>query len=379
MTDKVLITGGAGFIGSHLADSLLADGHQVSLFDNLHPQVHGTDQSLPEYLNPSVQVIRGDVRNPTTLGQALKGKNVVFHFAAYTGVGQSMYQIREYQDVNVTGTATLLEILSQQPEPKSKLIIASSRAVYGEGAYTCSECGFVHPAPRSVEQLRKEQWELTCPNCQRPLKPVPTPEELEPRPASIYALGKYNQEQTALIVGQAYDLPVVVLRFFNVYGPRQSLQNPYTGVLGTFITRQLLGKSIHIYEDGQESRDFVFVSDVVDACGKAMQRSEAIGQIINVGSGQSLTMQQVATTITNLLGGPEPIITGQFRVGDIRHCFADLNRAKRILKYEPKVSFNEGIGQLVESVIGQEWIDSSRIAEEELEKRGLAPPLDKED
>jgi dTDP-L-rhamnose 4-epimerase len=377
VAEKVLITGGAGFIGSHLADTLLAEGHEVTLYDNLHPQVHGVERSPPEYLNRKVELVRGDVRDLESLGQVLQSKSVVYHFAAYTGVGQSMYRIQEYQDVNVTGTAALLELLSQRSAPKPKLILASSRAVYGEGAYHCAGCGLVHPEPRGVDQLRQGAWEVTCPICRQPLTPRPTPEELDPKPASVYAVGKYNQEQTALIVSQAYSFPLVILRFFNVYGPRQSLRNPYTGVLGTFITRLMMGKPVQIYEDGQESRDFVYISDIVEACLLAMNRSGVNGQIINVGSGQVLTIQEIAETVTTFFDGPQPIITGQYRVGDIRHCYADIARARKLLDYEPAVSFTEGVGWLVGSLAGQTWADLSRMAEEELEKRGLAPHLDR--
>lgn len=369
---KVLITGGAGFIGSHLADLLISQGHEVTLFDLLHPQVHGPEQKPPDYLHPAARLIQGDVRDPAALQAALDGIDVVFHFAAYTGVGQSMYQISEYLDVNVQGTATLLEQLSRPSSSVRRLIIASSRAVYGEGAYHCANCGPVAPLPRTADQLRAGHWQVICPHCGQPIQPIPTPETKTADPRSIYAASKLNQEQISLIVGEAYNLPVVVLRFFNVYGPRQSLKNPYTGVINTFITRLVNGLPPQVYEDGRPSRDFVHVSDVCQACLLAMTSVTAAGQILNVGSGQPLSLLEVAQTIARHLNGPSPIITGQYRLGDIRHCHADLTRSRQQLGYTPQVPFDAGIAQLLEQLAGQEWADQSAQAEAELIARGLA-------
>jgi dTDP-L-rhamnose 4-epimerase len=369
---KILITGGAGFIGSHLADSLINQGYEVTLFDMLHPQVHGVERRLPDYLNPAAHLIQGDVRDANALAAALDGIEVVFHFAAYTGVGQSMYQISEYLDVNVQGTAALLELLSRPSSSVRKLIVASSRAVYGEGAYHCPRCGPVSPLPRTAEQLRAGRWELTCPCCGQTVQPIPTPETQTTDPRSIYAVSKLNQEQISLLIGEAYGLPVVVLRFFNVYGPRQSLKNPYTGVINTFITRSMNGLPPQVYEDGRESRDFVHVSDVCQACLLAMTNEAANGRIFNVGSGQSLSLLEVAQTIATHLGGPAPVITGQYRVGDIRHCDADLTHARQRLSYSPAVSFAAGITQLLNEVAGQVWADQSGKAEAELVARGLS-------
>jgi dTDP-L-rhamnose 4-epimerase len=371
VAEKVLITGGAGFIGSHLADALLELGHKVTAFDNLHPQIHGARQQTPAYLNPDVEFIEGDIRDDEALQAALENKSVVFHLAAYTGVGQSMYQIQEYMDVNVQGTAGLLELLSQNVHQARKLILASSRAVYGEGACQCSHCGLVNSPPRSTAQLQEGSWEITCPRCYREVKPVATPESKTPDPRSIYAISKQTQEQICLLVGETYKLPVSVLRYFNVYGPRQSLRNPYTGVLNTFITRLLNGKPPQVYEDGRESRDFVHVKDVVQACLMAMTREEANGQIINVGSGQALSLLQAAQTVARIFGGPEPIITGQYRAGDIRHCHADLSRARQLLGYEPGVMFEDGMRELIDGLADQYWEDRSLVAEIELQKHGL--------
>jgi dTDP-L-rhamnose 4-epimerase len=371
-SQKVLITGGAGFIGSHLADRLINQGHEVTLFDLLHPQVHGLEHKPPDYLNPAARLLQGDVRDANALQAALDGVDVVFHLAAYTGVGQSMYQIGEYLDVNVQGTATLLQLLSRPSSSVRKLIVASSRAVYGEGAYHCSHCGPVSPSPRTAEQLRAGRWEVTCPHCGQPVQAMPTPETKAADPRSIYAVSKLNQEQTSLLIGEAYGLPVVVLRFFNVYGPRQSLKNPYTGVINTFITRLVNGLPPQLYEDGRPSRDFVHVSDVCQACLLAMSNEAADGQVLNVGSGQPLSLLEVAQTIAAQFGVPFPVITSQYRLGDIRHCYADLSRSRQLLGYAPQVSFKVGIAQLLHQLAGQEWPDQSGQAEAELVIRGLA-------
>lgn len=372
MSEQVLITGGAGFIGSHLAEALLAAGHTVTVLDVLHPQVHGTEQAVPTYLDKRVQVIRGDVRDRALLQQTLVDKTAVFHFASYTGVGQSMYQISEYLDVNVGGTAVLMELLSQQKQPVRRLVLASSRAVYGEGACRCFVCGIVHPSSRSITQLRSGRWEVTCPHCNREIESIPTPESTTPDPRSIYAISKHNQEQVCLLIGETYGIPVVALRYFNVYGPRQSLSNPYTGVISTFITRLMNGRAIEVYEDGLESRDFVHVKDVVQACQLALARDTAVGQIINVGSGVPLTLLQIAQTISQKLGGTEPVISGQYRAGDIRHCTADLTQAHNILGYVPQITFASGIDDLLVELGGQQWEDRSHVAAQELIKRGLS-------
>lgn len=372
MSENILITGGAGFIGSHLSDALIEMGHRVTVLDILHPQVHGPRQEIPAYLNKEVNFILGDVRDIDAMRMAIEGKTIIFHFAAYTGVGQSMYEIRDYLDVNVQGSGVLFELLSQRAHQVKKVIVASSRAVYGEGAYLCANCGLVRPNSRTPDQLDAGQWEPVCPICRSTIQPLPTPETLTPDPQSIYAITKLNQEQIAVLLGQAYHLPVVVLRFFNVFGPRQALGNPYTGVIGTFLSRLKGGNPPRIYEDGQESRDFVHVSDVVRACLLSMSRKEADGEVINVGSGEQISLFQVARTISEAMKGPGPIVTGQFRVGDIRHCHADLSKAKVILGYEPRISFETGIRDLVAQLTGLEWEDRSIAAEKELADRGLA-------
>lgn len=371
MYENVLITGGAGFIGSNLTDVLIALGHRVTILDTLHPQVHGPNQQVPDYFNQQAKLVRGDVRNADLLQETLAEQTIVFHFAAYTGVGQSMYQIQEYLDVNVQGTAVLLELLSQKKHQVRKLILASSRAIYGEGAYECTQCGPVYPKPRSLTQLREGQWEVVCPLCGSSLTAIPTPEEKPADPYSIYAISKQNQEQICQLIGETYHLPTVVLRYFNVYGPRQSMQNPYTGVINTFITRLLNGKAPEVYEDGLESRDFVHVQDVVQACVLAMTKETADGRIFNVGSGKQASLLQAAEILAALLDGPAPIVTGQFRAGDIRHCYADIRRAETFLGYHPQITFKKGLTDLLAAMVGQQWEDLSQVPLQELKERGL--------
>ena len=367
----MLITGGAGFIGSHLAEALVQRGHQVTLLDALHPQVHGPGRQPPDYLHPRARLVVGDVRDFDLVDRLLNEVEVVFHLAAYTGVGQSMYQIRDYLDVNVQGTAVLLEAITQNRRRVQKLILASSRAVYGEGAYHCPACGPVTPAPRSPERLAEGRWKATCPLCGRDVSPAPTPETTTPQPGSMYAVSKLAQEQACFVAGRAYELPVVVLRYFNVYGPRQSLRNPYTGVITTFINRLANGKAPEVYEDGLESRDFIHVADVTRASLLAMENEAANGQAFNVGSGRQITLLDVARAVSRALDGPAPEITGKYRVGDIRHCFADLTHIHRTLGFQPEIPFERGIKALVKQAALQARDDLSAQAETELRSRGL--------
>lgn len=368
----VLITGGAGFIGSHLTDALIQRGHQVTLLDVLDPQVHGAHRQPPPYLNPAAHLVVGDVRDFELVKRLLDEAQVIFHLAAFTGVGQSMYRIRDYLEVNVQGTAVLLEAIIQGPRRIEKLILASSRAIYGEGAYHCLACGLVTPAARSPERLAQGLWEVPCPRCGAQVSPIPTPETLPPQPGSMYAVSKLAQEQACMVAGQAYRLPVVVLRYFNVYGPRQSLRNPYTGVITTFINRLANGEAPEVYEDGLESRDFVHVADVTRANLLAMENEAAAGQVFNVGSGQRITLLEVAQAVSQALGGPQPQITGKYRVGDIRHCFADLTHIKKTLGFQPTITFAEGIPTLAQQAAAEVDQDLSAQAEAELQAHGLA-------
>jgi dTDP-L-rhamnose 4-epimerase len=372
MGKHVLITGGAGFIGSHLADQLLAEGHVVRVIDDLSPQVHGPGAVRPPHLAPEVELIVGDVRDRTAVRRALFGIDVVFHLAARVGVGQSMYEIAGYTEVNNLGTAVLLEAISRRSI--ERLVVASSMSIYGEGLYRDPEGRVVSDAERSVDQLRLSQWEVAGPAGTQ-LVPLPTPESKTPALASVYALSKYDQERMCLIVGGAYGIPTVALRFFNVYGPRQALSNPYTGVLAIFAARLLNRRRPLVNEDGQQRRDFVSVHDVARACRLAMTCPRAAGGAFNIGGGASWTVREIAERAAAAVGRPEirPEITGKFRIGDIRHCFADITRAREVLGYVPEVSLPDGLEELAAWLDGQEAIDRLEVASAELAQRGLAP------
>lgn len=374
MTALALITGGAGFIGSHLADRLLARGHRVRVLDNLVEQVHGDARARPSYLSPRVELNVGDVRDVSDVAAALDGVDVVFHLAALVGVGQSMYQAAEYVDVNVHGTAVLLEQLAKRRI--QRLVVSSSMSIYGEGQYVDESGAPARATDRSLDHIRSGRWELEGLDG-RPLVPVPTREGKEPALESVYALTKCDQERLALIMGRAYDIPTVALRLFNVYGPRQALSNPYTGVLAIFASRLLNGRPPMLFEDGKQRRDFVSVHDVVDACLLAMERPDAVGRAFNVASGESRRVIDVASHIGKALGRElPPEITGKYRVGDIRHCFADITLARDQLGYEPRVPFEQGMRELAEFLRAQESRgsvarDRVQEARRELETRGL--------
>jgi len=369
---KILVTGGCGFIGTRLARSLINRGHKVRVFDNLDPQVHSTC-SAPEILSEGdVDFHFGDVRDKGSLWEAVADIDIIFHFAALTGVGQSMYEISRYTEVNIQGTANLLDILANKQHRVKQLIVASSRAVYGEGQYVCQEHGTVCPAGRIREQLDQGRWDCVCPLCNGYLSPIPTGETKPVNPQSFYAISKHVQEQMALCFGQAYRMPVVILRFFNVYGAGQSMRNPYTGILSIFTSAIRNGSLPEIYEDGLESRDFVHTMDVVRACLLAMDCLDAAGEILNIGSGQRLTIIDVATTIMRKMGRtPELCFTNAYRVGDIRHCFADISKAQKILGYFPEVQFEDGVTEFLDWAIHQEMQDLSDQAKNELVAHGL--------
>ncbi|HYX88459.1 MAG TPA: NAD-dependent epimerase/dehydratase family protein [Gaiellaceae bacterium] len=363
MPETVLITGGAGFIGSHLGDALLRAGHRVRALDGLVDQVHG-EAHRPDYLSHDVELIAGDVRNAEVVRGALEGVDVVFHFAARVGVGQSMYELAEYAGANTAGTAVLLEALLDHPI--RKLAVASSMSVYGEGAY--------EPAPaveRTREQLERGEWEPRGPSGEE-LRPVPTPESKPPSLASVYALTKYDQERLCLLFGAAYDVPTVALRLFNVYGPRQALSNPYTGVLAIFAARLLNDRRPLVYEDGRQRRDFVNVADVVRACELALREDGADGRAVNIGSGKSVSVLEIADQLGRVLGKEiEPEVTGKFRAGDIRHCFADISLARQALGFEPQVALEDGMRSLADWLEGQVAVDRFEDASAELAQRGL--------
>lgn len=372
MPRRILVTGGAGFVGSHLVDALIARGEQVRVFDTLVEQVHGPGCQAPDYLNPNAEFRHGDLLDTDALQDALKDVDVIFHQAAAVGVGQSMYEVRRYVELNSLGTANLLQLLVNDPGKVRKLIVASSMSIYGEGAYECPEHGVVYPQLRPSTQLAERDWEMHCPQCGQVVAPLPTDEDKPLFPTSIYAITKRDHEEMCLSVGRAYDIPTVALRYFNIYGTRQSVSNPYTGVAAIFSARLLNGRPPIVYEDGRQRRDFIHVSDIVQANLLALDKAEADYQVFNVGTGHPTTVLDVATELSAALGvetGYE--ITNKFREGDIRHCYADIGRIRRVLGYEPKVAFRDGIRGMIDWLRTQTAVDSVEVAQQELARRGL--------
>ena len=370
MKQNVLITGGAGFIGSHLTDELLRAGYSVRILDNLSPQVHGDDAERPAYLHPDAELIEGDVRNASDVQAALAGVDAVFHLAASVGVGQSMYEVAHYTNTNNVGTAVLLEALIDQPV--ERLVVASSMSIYGEGLYRTADGTPEEMDARSLAQLKANAWEILGSDG-KPLEPIPTPETKTPTLSSVYALSKYDQERLCLMIGRAYDIPTVALRFFNVYGPRQALSNPYTGVLAIFASRYLNDRPPRIFEDGHQKRDFVSVYDVAQACRLALETTEATDDVFNVGSGQPRTVLEIAADMGRVMDKSylAPTVTGEYRMGDIRHCFADISHAREVLGYRPRVAFEDGLEELAAWLDGQTADDRVEVASNELIERGL--------
>jgi len=368
---KVLITGGAGFVGSHVADELIRSGYSVRMLDNLAPQVHGTRARRPSYLTGEVEFVRGDVRDPDAMARALENIDSVFHFAAIVGVGQSMYEIANYTSSNSLGTAILLEALANQPV--ERLIVASSMSIYGEGLYQTRDGSLVEARERTLAQLRAHDWEVRGADGEA-LIPVPTPESKCPALPSVYAISKYHQERLCMTVGRAYGIDTVALRFFNIFGTRQALSNPYTGVLAIFASRFLNDNPPLINEDGKQRRDCVHVRDVAQACRLALQIPKAASEVFNIGSGRNYSVLEIADQMARVLGKEniEPEIVGKCRVGDIRNCFADISRARNVLSYEPRVSLEEGLTELAEWLEGQIAVDRVSEAVRELNLRGLA-------
>lgn len=371
MSKRILITGGAGFVGSHLADGLLQAGHEVRVLDDLTPQVHAGGR--PDYLSHDVELITGDVRDPILLKQALANIDVVFHFAAVVGVGQSMYEISRYMSINTGGTAELLQAILDSKAAVKKIVVASSMSIYGEGRYVCSVCGqMAAPPVRSIAQLKAGQWDLQCDACGELLQTKPTEETKPSRVTSMYALSKRDQEELCLVYGRTYGLPVTALRFFNIYGTRQALSNPYTGVAAIFASRLLNGRAPLLFEDGEQMRDFVSVHDVVRANLLAMERPDSDGEVINVGCGYPISIRDVAEILGRALDSDvEPVITRKYRAGDIRHCYADVTKARQLLGYEPEVTHEEGFRELAAWLSEQQAEDKADTMMKELSVYGL--------
>ena len=367
---KVLITGGAGFIGSFLTDKLVEMGHQVTIYDNLLEQVH--QGKIPSYINKKAKFVKADLLDYETLKKYVVKSDYIFPLAARVGVQQSNYEIRDFSDVNIVGMANILDILVNNKNIVKKVIMTASMTSYGEGNYECSTHGVIKPELRSQKQMDKKEWELNCPTCGKKVKPIATDENASVNNNSIYALTKNVQEALLMKVGRLYNIPVVSLRCFNVYGPRQSLSNPYTGVTAIFISRLKNHKSPVVHEDGMQTRDFISVHDVVDALASAMVKKKADYQVINLGSGKPTAIKDAAVLLAKLLKKeilPEVSTLG--RKDDIRNCFADNSKAKLLLGWKPKVSLEKGFAELIEWSKKEEATDIFEKAQQELKEKNL--------
>ncbi|MDP3732013.1 MAG: NAD-dependent epimerase/dehydratase family protein [Candidatus Omnitrophota bacterium] len=366
---KILVTGGMGFIGSHLVDALVEQKHDVVSFDNLEHQVH--QGKRPKYLNRRARYIIGDVRNKNKLKEVVKNAEIIFHQAAMVGVGQSMYEISKYIHSNNYGTANLLEILANEKHRVRKLIVASSMGIYGEGAYECKNCGKFYPEQRELSALEQRDWGVYCPACNKEAKPIPTSEDKPLFPTSIYAYSKKEQEDLSLLIGKTYGIPTVALRYFNIYGPRQSLSNPYTGVCAIFSSMIKNNHAPIVYEDGQQSRDFINVKDIVSANIFVMNNPKADYQAFNVGTGRPTTILEIASLLIRLYKKDfEPKVVDSYRKGDIRHCYADVSGLQK-LSFKPKVDFERGMKELIEWARLIKAKDKVEFADSQLIKKGL--------
>jgi dTDP-L-rhamnose 4-epimerase len=368
----VLITGGAGFIGSHLADALVARGLCVRVLDSLDPQVHGPGATRPRFLPSGVEFLHGSVTDRALVDRALRGARTVVHLAAAVGVGQSMYAIAPYVAANVNGTGVLLDTMVNGGHAVRCLVVASSMSIYGEGRYRCPSCGPIAPRLRPLGQLQAKHWEMTCPACGQVAAAAPTDEAKPLLPTSVYAVTKRDQEELCLCVGRAYGIRTVALRLFNVYGPRQSLSNPYTGAAAIFASRLMNDQPPVLFEDGEQTRDFIHVRDIVRAFCLALDREDVGDAPLNIGTGRSTSIRALARALGEGLGRPrEPEIVGKFREGDIRHCVADASAARRLLGFEASVPLEDGIRDLAEWVRHERAEDSVARARAELETKGL--------
>jgi dTDP-L-rhamnose 4-epimerase len=371
---KVLVTGGAGFIGTHLVRRLLGEGCSVTVLDNFNPQIHGENRSLPVDLAPNVELQVGDVRDESAVARALRGQEVIVHLAAETGTGQSMYEVLRYEDVNVKGTAVIIQALANDKvKPPRKLVIASSRAVYGEGRYNCHIDGIVYPEARTVEDMQEGRFEPLCPICGATCEVQPTTEDSQLKPTSFYGLTKKMDEEMARLFAETLGFSCVALRYQNVYGPGQSLKNPYTGILGIFSNLARLHEPINIFEDGLESRDFVFINDVVEATWTCILDSTMKVETLNVGAGERVIVKDVAREIVNYFSSRSKLtITGTFRQGDIRHSIADIQKIRKLIMFQPKWSFSTGLRLYLDWVTSQELSQNCYdFSIHEMRERGL--------
>jgi dTDP-L-rhamnose 4-epimerase len=369
---RVLVTGGAGFIGSHLVDGLLERGYEVRILDVLLPQVH--PDGRPSYLNDQADLRIGDVRDPDAVGAALEQVDTVVHLAAAVGVGQSMYEVSHYCSVNVMGTAVLLEALLRMRERPRRLVVASSMSIYGEGFHRCSGCGFEGAALRTPKQLAAREWAVKCPRCRGVMGTAPTPETMALLPTSVYAINKRDHEELVLSMGRSLGIPSIALRFFNVYGDRQALSNPYTGVAAIFSSALLNGQRPLVFEDGGQERDFVHVKDIVRACMLAIEAGDVDGEVLNVGTGQPTSLLRLLELLRGAIPrarGIEPQILDRFREGDVRACYADISKARERLGFAPTVPFETGVESLAAWVAGQVSVNGSRKALAELDGHRL--------
>jgi dTDP-L-rhamnose 4-epimerase len=371
---EILITGGAGFIGTHLTRHLLKLGHSITVIDSFSPQIHAGETELASDLKQHVKLVAGDVADPTALAIALEGAECIIHLAAETGTGQSMYEVCKYERTNLGGTALICELLTKSRARKvERIVVASSRAIYGEGAYRCEKDGLVYPLPRTSDEKTAALFDPLCPACGGACGMAATPESAPLQPSSFYGLTKQVQEQTVLMFGKVLGIPSYALRYQNVFGPGQSLNNPYTGILAIFSTLARTGQLIQIFEDGEESRDFVYIYDVVHATAACLARDLIGHEVINVGSNERTSVLMVATEINSFFGNASDIkVTGAFREGDIRHGMADLTQAKALLRYEPKWGFSKGLHEFLE------WASENELPENryeqslaELKERGM--------
>lgn len=374
---NILITGGAGFIGSNLALHLKRLGHEVTILDNLSKQIHGDDPAVTSPLYQSIKdetnFVLGSVTDTAAWEKALPGQDAIVHLAAETGTGQSMYEIKRYVDVNIGGTGLMLDLLANGKYQVKKVVVASSRSIYGEGKYQSSALGIVYPGARKDIDMQAGRFEPLCPQTGEELTLLPTDEDSKIHPSSVYGITKQNQEQMVMTVCASLGIGATALRYQNVYGPGQSLSNPYTGILSIFSTRIKNGNGLSIFEDGKESRDFVFIDDIVAATTLALTKDEANGEVFGIGAGVATDVLTVAQTLVAQYGIEVPIkVTGAYRLGDIRHNYADLSKAGRLLGFAPKVSFSEGIGRFT-SWVNQQAVqnDTYESSIEEMKKRGL--------